>query len=72
MLFRSAFGILTKHKINDKYSIIVCCLSVVSVFLLSKIPSELLGGYIIGYELLPINGLITFIGLHFIKKSPSN
>jgi len=42
------------------------------VFLLSKIPSEFLGGYIIGYELLPINGLITFIGLHFIKKSPSN
>ena len=34
--------------------------------------SEFLGGYIIGYELLPINGLITFIGLHFIKKSPSN
>ena len=67
-----AFGILTKHKIKDKYSIIVCCLSVIAVFLLSKIPSELLGGYIIGYELLPINGLITFIGLNFIKKSPSN
>jgi len=66
------FGILTKHKIKDKYSIIVCCLSVIAVFLLSKIPSEFLGGYIIGYELLPINGLITFIGLYFIKKSPSN
>ena len=67
-----AFGILTKHKIKDKYSIIVCCMSVITVFLLSKIPAELIGGYIIGYELLPINGLITFIGLHFIKKSPSN
>ena len=60
------------HKIKDKYSIIVCILSVIAVFLLGKIPSELIGGYVIGYELLPINGLITFIGLHFIKKSPSN
>ncbi len=67
-----SFGILTKHKIKDKYSIIVCCFSVIAVYFFSKIPSELLGGYIIGYELLPINGLITFIGLHFIKKSPSN
>ena len=37
-----------------------------------EIPSEYIGGYVIGYELLPLNGLITFIGLFLIRKSPSN
>ena len=67
-----AFGIFTKYKINDKFSLVVCIISVIIVMLIGKIPSEYIGGYVIGYELLPINGLITFIGLFLIRKSPSN
>lgn len=63
-----AFGIFTKFKIWDKYVWIVTILSVVIVAILGSIPSENLGGYVVGYELLPINGLITFIGLWLIRK----
>ncbi len=67
-----AFGIFTKYKINDKLSLVVCIISVIIVVLIGRIPSEYIGGYVIGYELLPLNGLITFIGLFLIRKSPSN
>lgn len=67
-----AFGIFTKYKINDKLSLAVCIISVIIVMFIGRIPSEYIGGYVIGYELLPLNGLITFIGLFLIRKSPSN
>ncbi len=62
------FGIFTKHAIKDKYVWLVAFASVLIIFGISKIPPEMLNGYIIGYELLPINGLFTFIGLWFIRK----
>jgi len=63
-----AFGIFTKYKVKDKYVWIVALLSVVISFILGKLPQENLGGYVFGYELLPLNGLITFIGLLLIRK----
>ena len=63
-----AFGIFTKYKINDNLSFFVCLISVLIVSYIFFKP-ELLGGYKIGYELLPINGLITFFGLYVIRKS---
>lgn len=62
------FGIFTKYKINDNLSFFVCLISVLIVSYIFFRP-ELLGGYKIGYELLPINGLITFFGLYIIRKS---
>ena len=62
-----AFGIFTKFKIRDNYVWIVTLVSVGIVAILGSIPSENLGGYVIGYELLPINGLLTFIGLWLIR-----
>jgi Na+/proline symporter len=63
-----AFGIFTKFKIYDKYVWIVTLISVIIVAILGGIPPEALGGYNVGYELLPINGLITFIGLILIRR----
>ncbi|UII80460.1 sodium:solute symporter [Flagellimonas sp. CMM7] len=62
-----AFGILTKHQIKDKYVWVVSILSVVVIALVANIPSSFLGGYIVGYELLPLNGLLTFFGLWLIR-----
>ena len=67
-----AFGIFTKHQIKDNYVWIVCLLAVLSIIGLGKINPEFLGGYVIGYELLPLNGLLTFIGLYFIRKRKIN
>ncbi len=63
-----AFGIFTKYKIQNHLVLIVVSISVMLTFILGQIPSNSLGGYVIGYELLPINGLITFIGLWIIKQ----
>ena len=63
-----AFGIFTKRSIKDKYVWIVATLSVILVIIISKIPPNYIGNYIIGYELLPINGAITFLGLKLISR----
>ncbi|MEM9000586.1 MAG: sodium:solute symporter [Bacteroidota bacterium] len=63
-----AFGIFTKYQIKDNYSWLVTGLSVIIIWLIAKIPSGLLGGYVLGYELLPLNGLLTFFGLWLIRR----
>jgi Na+/proline symporter len=63
-----AFGIFTDYKIKDKYVWIVTIFSVLIVVLLANLNPSSLGGYKIGYELLPINGLITFLGLILIRR----
>ena len=64
-----AFGIFTKYQIKDNFVWIVALCSVLLITVIGNIPPENLGGYVLGYELLPINGLLTFIGLFFIRKS---
>ncbi|MFK5974677.1 MAG: sodium:solute symporter [Flavobacteriaceae bacterium] len=62
------FGILSKHKVKDKYVWVIAVLSVLITYLLGNIPSESMNGYAFGYELLPINGLLTFFGLWLIRN----
>ncbi len=63
-----AFGIFTNHRIKDKYVWIVALTSVLIIVGIANIPSEYLGGYKVGYELLPLNGLLTFLGLILIRS----
>jgi len=63
-----AFGIFTNWQVQDSYVWLVALLSVACMYLLTKIPSAILGGYDFGYELLPLNGLLTFLGLLYIRK----
>ena len=63
-----AFGIFTNYKIKDRFVWIVCLFSVLIVIFIGNIPYSSIGNYKIGYELLPINGLITFIGLILIRR----
>ena len=63
-----AFGIFTNYKIKDRYVWMVALASVTLVFILGTIPANYIGGYVIGYELLPLNGLFTFLGLILIRR----
>lgn len=63
-----AFGIFTKHKIKDSYAWIVALFSIVATYGLTQLPESVIGAYQFHWEILPINGLITFIGLWLIKK----
>jgi SSS family transporter len=58
-----SFGILTERKVIGKMVPIVCLISPVISYLLSKNSAELFSGYKIGIEILIINGMITFAGL---------
>lgn len=63
-----SFGILTKHQVKDRYVWIVATASALLSFVIGNIPADAMGGYAIGYELLVINGLLTFIGMFLIRK----
>lgn len=64
------FGILTKYNIRTKWVPLVCVLSPIICFFLSQILlSEF--GFDLGFTLLPVNGIISFIGLYLLKKSKS-
>ena len=63
-----AFGIFTSYKIKDKWVWAVVLLSVILTSILGNIEASALGGYQIGYELLPLNGLFTFLGLVLIRR----
>lgn len=63
-----SFGIFTTYAIKDKYVWIVAVLSVMVSYFTNAYSTNFLNGYIFGYELLIINGLLTFIGLYLIRK----
>jgi Na+/proline symporter len=63
-----AFGIFTKYKIDDKKVFIVVIINIIIIIVIGNLPKEMLGGYSIGYELLPFNGLLNFVGLYLIRK----
>lgn len=62
------FGIFTKHKIKDSYAWIVALFAITATYLITLLPENIIGAYQFHWEILPINGLITFIGLWLIKK----
>jgi SSS family transporter len=64
------FGIYTKYQIKDRAVPIVVVLAPVLTYLIQYYSSRLLYGYVFSFELLIINGLITFIGLWFIRRRP--
>ncbi|MEM7548881.1 MAG: sodium:solute symporter [Bacteroidota bacterium] len=63
------YGILTKFKATDKWIPMICVLSVILTKLLSDYDKQLLNGYEFGFELLIINGVITFLGLFLSRKA---
>ncbi len=65
------FGIFTKYQVKDHFVWLVAIIPVILVYTLGKIPPENLGGYNFGYELLPLNGLLTFLGLWLIREKKS-
>lgn len=64
-----AFGILTKHNIKDRYAWIVALLSILITFGITSLPESIIGAYKFHWEILPLNGLLTFLGLLCIKSS---
>ena len=57
-----AFGLFTRRKVADRLVPYICIASPLSCFALDAVATRLFG-YHFGYELLMLNGLLTFAGL---------
>ncbi len=64
-----AFGLFTKMKTNDKAVPYIAVLSPVICYALNFV-SKKYWGYSFGYELLMLNGLLTFVGLWIAAPRP--
>ncbi|MFK7899249.1 MAG: sodium:solute symporter [Cyclobacteriaceae bacterium] len=63
-----SFGLFTKKSVKDKWVPLVCILAPVLTYAINSYSAELLNGYTFGFELLLLNGGLTFLGLVAISK----
>ena len=64
------YGLLTKNQVNDRWVPLVVLISPALTFFIQHFSSEILEGYVFGFELLLMNGLITALLLFIFKKKP--
>ena len=64
------FGLFTKRIVKDRLTPYIAVFSPVACFFLSTYSEVLFNGYKFGFELLLLNGLITFAGLFIFSKKP--
>lgn len=62
-----AFGLLTKYQVNDRWVPYLAIAAPVLCYVLDVIAQHL-WHYHFGYELLLLNGLLTFVGLYVTRK----
>lgn len=66
-----AFSLLTRRQVNDRWSPWICIASPLICFVIDNMTSQLTG-YKFGYELLMLNGGLTFAGLALSSASQFN
>jgi len=67
-----SFGLFTGRKVNDRITPFIAVLSPVACFFLSRYSEELFNGYRFGFELLLLNGFLTFAGLWIFSQKPGD
>jgi len=63
-----SFGLFTKRKVKDRATPFIAILSPVICFILSGFSVQLFNGYKFGFELLLLNGFLTFTGLLLFSR----
>ena len=63
-----SFGLFTKRAIRDKWVPLICLLSPVISYMINLNSEQWLFGYRFGFEILILNGALTFLGLLIISK----
>lgn len=70
-----AFGLFTKRRVRDKDVPYIAIASPIISFVLHYWSAEIFNGYVIGFEILIINGAITYLGLlisSFLKNDETH
>lgn len=63
-----AFGLFTKIQVHDRWAPLIAIICPILCYILKMNSEAWLGGYHFGFEILLVNGLLTFIGLWLIRK----
>lgn len=63
-----SFGLFTKRGVKDKFVPVVCIVAPMLTYVINDKSEALLFGYKFGFELLLLNGLLTFLGLLIISN----
>ncbi|MBR9921478.1 MAG: sodium:solute symporter [Bacteroidetes bacterium] len=64
-----SFGILVKRKVRDEWVLLVCLIAPVLSYIINANSDEWLNGFKLGFLILALNGLLTFLGLLLISRS---
>ncbi|MEZ5018553.1 MAG: sodium:solute symporter [Bacteroidales bacterium] len=62
------FGLFTRRSVNDRYTPWIAIASPVICYFLSHYSEELFNGYKFGFEMLLVNGFLTFVGLYIFSR----
>ncbi len=63
-----AFGLLTKRQVIDKAVPFIAVVSPILLYFINRYSIDILFGYKFGFELLIVNGALTFLGLLIFSK----
>lgn len=63
-----AFGLFTSRKVNDRVTPWIAIGSPIVCYILNLYSEELLNGYKFGFEMLLVNGFLTFMGLLLFSR----
>lgn len=63
-----SFGLFTRRQVRDRVVPVIAVLSPIICYLLSEYSTVLFNGYKFGFELLIVNGLLTYTGLWMCSK----
>lgn len=67
-----SFGMFTKRPVRDRWVPLVCVLAPLISYFISMNSEEYMNGYKFGFEILIVNGLLTFLGLLALSISKKN
>ena len=66
------FGLFTKRAVMDRFVPVVCLIAPALTYIIGMNSKEWFGGYVFAYELLAVNGMLTYIGLLILtQKNPA-
>ncbi len=64
-----AFGLFTSRKVRDKWVPLIALLSPIICYIVSENSIQWFNGYKFGFELLILNGMITYLGLFIMSHT---
>jgi Na+/proline symporter len=65
-----AFGLASRRRVPDLYIPFICILSPFATYGLAQLSGQIFPDYKIGFETIVINGLIVYLSLHLLGRSP--